>query len=66
MTFKSSQPLRQSVNPIDRIDFNFVHNEVTITKRDGSVERLSFAKMEQDTKMSLIPLLAVVRTVNEI
>jgi hypothetical protein len=39
--------------------------EVLITKRDGSVERLSFAKMEQDTRMSLIPILAIVRTVNE-
>ena len=42
-------------NPIDRVDFNFLAKEVLITKRDGSVERLSFAKMEQDTKMSLLP-----------
>lgn len=55
----------KTANPIDRVDFNFLAKEVLITKRDGSVERLSFAKMEQDTKMSLLPILAIVRTVNE-
>lgn len=55
----------KTANPIDRVDFNFLNKEVLITKRDGSVERLSFATMEQDTKMSLLPILAIVRTVNE-
>jgi len=51
---------------IAKVEFSFVSDESVITKKDGSVERLSFAAMKQDVVMSLIPILAVLRTASEI